>query len=103
RLMRIALGGGWIGSLLGSALFSTALIGSEMVIWHHINGYLLCTILCTVSLIALLNHGATGHRASAWVSVATAFLATFAFEVGVVYCVVVAASLAVSLVSVRAP
>ena len=60
RLLRIGLGGGWIGPRLGSALFSTALIGSEMVISHHINGYLLRTILCTVSLIALLNHGATG-------------------------------------------
>lgn len=83
-------------NLIAAGLFASLLISSEAVIWHHISAYILFALCTTGSLLCLLRYLETNRRRSADVAVLLAIVATFTYELGTVYCLLVAVSLTLS-------
>ncbi|MBI2200006.1 MAG: hypothetical protein HYU42_15635 [Candidatus Rokubacteria bacterium] len=82
-------------NLVVAGLFSSLLISSEMVVWHHITGYILFTVLASLSLSFLLDYLETDRPRAADTSVLLAIGAAFTYELGSVYSLLAAlASLA---------
>jgi hypothetical protein len=75
------------------ALFSVLQIAAESVIWHHVNGYLLFGVLATLSLQQLLIHVDRHDARHARLAFLFALAATFVYEAGLIYCVLVAGGL----------
>ena len=78
--------------VLITLLFGCSFLGSELVIWNHLTGYVLfalCTMASLNLLLAYLNEGG----ARLWWSLLFAALASFTYEAGLVYCAIVAAML----------
>ena len=72
----------------------------ELVIWHHLHGYLLFLVLLLGSLVCLLRHVArvNGEPARSrwlWAAWGLALLSAFAYELGQVYAVLAGLFLAV--------
>jgi hypothetical protein len=79
-----------------AALFGSALLAAETVVWFHANAYVLCALLLVASLERLLAFLETGRRGPAGAAALLALVAAFTYELGAIYCVVVGAVLAMS-------
>jgi len=95
RLGRRAFRSAWPPVLL-AALFASALLAAETVVWFHANAYVLCAALLLASLERLLAFLETGGRGAARLCVALAALAAFTYELGPIYCAVAGALLVLS-------
>jgi hypothetical protein len=87
-----------VAALAAAALFSSLLVSSEAVVWHHITGYILFTLLTSLSLWFLLDFLEGGRPRAAGTSVLLALGATFTYEFGAVYCLLAALGTAISAV-----
>jgi hypothetical protein len=90
------------GSLRESALpfllallFAVALLGSELVLWHHIIGYVLFCALLVFSLSHVLQYLERGRARDIWIGVVLGLLAEFTYELGVVFNLLVGITLVV--------
>ena len=72
-----------------------------MVIWHHITGYILFTVLASLSLSRLLDFLETGRERAADASVLLAICAAFTYELGNVYCLLAALATVVSALRLK--
>ena len=88
-------------NLVVAGLFSSLLISSEMVIWHHITGYILFTVLATLSLSRLLDYLETDRPRAADTSVLLAIGAAFTYELGSVYALLAAFATLVSAIRLK--
>ena len=88
-------------NLVVAGLFSSLFISSEMVIWHHITGYILFTVLASLSLSRLLDFLETGRERAADASVLLAICAAFTYELGNVYCLLAALATVVSALRLK--
>ncbi len=95
RLGRRAFSG-LAAPLLLAAVFSSALLAAEAVVWVNVSAYVLCALLLVASVERLLAFLETGRRGPAGAAVLLALLAAFTYELGPVYCVVSGALLALS-------
>ena len=100
RLARRAFDG-LAAPLLLAALFSSALLAAETVVWFHANAYVLCAALLVASLERLLAFLETGRRGPAAAAVALALVAAFTYELGAIYCAVAGGLLSVSALAHR--
>jgi hypothetical protein len=73
-----------------SSLFASSFLGSELVIWNHLTGYILFAVCALASLRYLLQYLEGGPDRLFYMSWTLAFAATFIYELGVVYCVLAA-------------
>ena len=77
---------GWPAAV--TALFFACLfVGMEMVIWHHVNGYLaflICVLTCLYHLYRITITGCVSFRQLGWLTVLSG-LAVFIYELGTVY------------------
>lgn len=73
-----------------SCLFAASFLGSELVIWNHLTGYVFFCLMASVSLYSLISFLDDGRRKRAVSSISSAFIAAFTYELGVIYCVLVA-------------
>lgn len=67
-----------------SALFGTSLLGSELVMWNHIGGYILFSVFGVYSVYCLIRYLDSKNTSLAWMSVVLAVLSEFTYELGVV-------------------
>ena len=88
-------------NLAVAGLFSSLAISSEMVVWHHITGYMLFTVLASLSLSRLLVSLETGRTRAADASVLLAIGAAFTYELGSAYCLLAALATLVSAIRLR--
>ena len=72
-----------------------------MVIWPHITGYILFTVLASLSLSRLLDFLETGRERAAGASVLLAICAAFTYELGHVYCLLAALATVVSALRLK--
>jgi len=72
-----------------------------MVVWHHITGYILFTILAILSLSFLLDYLETDRTRAADASVLLAIGAAFTYELGSVYCLLAALARLVSAIRLK--
>jgi len=82
--------------------FGTSLLGSEMVLWNHMAGYLLFCALAVFSLVLLLRHLDTGGLPALAGCLALALLAEFTYELGVALCGLLALGFALRHVLAKA-
>ena len=61
--------------------------GAELVLWNHLGGYLLFTVLGVASVNSLIKYLDSRQLASGLVSVICALLASLCYEAGSVLCV----------------
>jgi hypothetical protein len=88
-------------NLVAAGLFSSVVISSETVVWHHITGYILFTVLASLSLSFLLDYLETERTRAAEASVLLALVAAFTYELGSVYCVLAALATIVSAIRLK--
>lgn len=68
-----------------SALFGCSFIGSELVLWSHISGYLTFSALFVFSIFFLLGLLQNGRNLSGWAALFLGFLAQFTYELGALW------------------
>ena len=68
-----------------SALFGCAVLGSDLVLWHHISGYITFCALCIYSLLAFQKFLSSQKHPYVIIAILLGFLAEFTYELGVVY------------------
>lgn len=65
-------------------LFGASLLGSELVLWNHMAGYLLFAALAVHAAYFLARHLETGRAGPLWGCLALTLLAEFTYELGVI-------------------
>jgi len=65
-------------------LFGSSEMGAEMVLWNHINGYLLFAFLAVLQLWCLLEFLSNGRRRFAALSIGLCLITEFTYELGMV-------------------
>lgn len=66
-------------------LFAVTLLGSELVLWHHIMGYVLFCVLAVFSLMQVLQYLEYGRARDIWIAVLLGLLAEFTYELGAAF------------------
>ena len=75
-------------------LFAVTLLGSELVLWQHIMGYVLFCVLAVFSLIHVLHYLEHGRTRDIWIGALLGLLAEFTYELGVVVNLLIGITLA---------
>ncbi|MDF2373692.1 MAG: discoidin domain-containing protein [Rhizobiaceae bacterium] len=70
--------------LLLSLLFGSSILGSELVFWHHLGGYILFSIFFIYTIYFVQKFFQTGQYRHYWLSVLFGVLAQFTYELGFV-------------------
>lgn len=76
-----------------AALFGCSFIGSELVLWNHISGYITFSALIIYSVLFLLQFRRSGRKLHGGVALLLGGLAEFTYELGLVFNVLVAVTL----------
>lgn len=82
-------------------LFATSEMGSEMVLWHHIMGYLLFSLLAILQLIYLIRFISEGHIRFAIWSLGLALVAEFTYEPTLALNLIIAGALTLPALSLK--
>ena len=78
---------------LFSMLFGSSLLGSELVFWHHISGYLTFSVLFVGSVFCLVKYFSTKKEGYAWIILWSGVISEFMYEFGIVLNLLMATSL----------
>ncbi len=82
-------------------LFAASEMGSEMVLWHHIMGYLLFSLLAILQILYLIRFMSEGHLRFAIWSLVLALIAEFTYEPTLALNLIIAGALALPALSLK--
>lgn len=68
-----------------SILFGVSFLGSELVLWNHISGYILFSVFLVYSVFFLVLFFDSKQEKYAWLSLFLACLSQFTYELGIIF------------------